>query len=229
MTLWDVIGALLRRWPIVLVGAVLTAFFGHLAAADRSVYWTRTEVVFLAPTSRLYPNQLNTTSEDLIITAGVVAKKVDGPAKILKFASTDANLIGEGVREGWSVLLPDTGGQWAPLFASQTLVVEVVGPSPEWVAAKRQALIDRIVAKLAALQRQQGVAPRNAITTTIAPPAGVISQVSGSRLRAVAMTGILGIGTTFGAVVVLEARRRRRDAARERATSVRADRSKVPV
>lgn len=210
MKQWDLIRSVIRRWPIVLVGALFTAALGYLAVDDRDVYWTRTEVVFLAPSSQLYPNSLKTTSEDLIITAGVVAKRVTGPGRITKYASPDANLVGIGIRDGWSIRLPDTGGQWATNFTSQALTVEVVGPDRETVLAKQQELIDRIEDELDALQRSAGVDPRNDITATVVPESAVVHQIGGSKLRTLGMIAALGAGATLGLVFFVEYRARRR-------------------
>lgn len=210
MTLWDLIRSLIRRWPVLLVGAVLTGGLGYLSVQDDGVYWTRTEVVFLAPSSRLYPNSLKTTSEDLIITAGIVAKEITGPERITKYASTEANLVGIGVRDGWSVRLPDTGGQWAPNFASQTLLVEAVGSSSAEVEAKQSELVRRIGESLATMQREAGVDPVNSITVTTAPESTVTYHVGGSRIRALGMTSLLGAGATVSVAVLLERLARRK-------------------
>ena len=218
MTLWDLIRSLARRWPILLVGAMLTMGTAYWAAQNRGVYWTRTEVVFLAPPSRLYPNSLDTTSGDLIVTAGLVAKLVSGPDKVIKFTSPDAGLIGEGVREGWAIRLPDTGGQWAPNFASQLLIVEVIGPNPAEVERTKNGLVEQIAVTLADYQASHGVAPVNRITSTPAPQATVNYMVTGSRIRAVGMTGVLGVSATLAVLLLLgrrDNRRRRRPVAEQ--------------
>jgi hypothetical protein len=207
MTLWDLLRACLRRWPIVLVGAVLTAAAGFAITLDDGVYWTRAQVVFLAPSSDLYPNSLKTKSGDLIITAGIVAKRVMGAEKIEKYASPDATIVGATpIRDGYWVRLPDTGGQWATNFASQELLVEVVAPTHDRVVAVQQQVISRIAEELDALQREQKVDEVNDITVTVAPESTVVYQVKGSRPRALLMTAILGIGLTLASIMILEQR-----------------------
>jgi hypothetical protein len=212
MTLWDLIRAALRRWPVLLAGAVATLGLVYTTTLDDGVYWSRTQVVFLAPTSQAYPNALRTKSEDLIITAGVVAKAVSGSDKVTKYASPDATLVGEGMRDGWSIRLPDTGGQWAPSFFEQVLYVEVVAATAEEVAARQEEIVAQIAAELDRLQRDAGVAPGNDITVTVAPESTVVHRVGGSRLRAAGMTGLLGAGATFAVIAVVETRARRRAA-----------------
>jgi hypothetical protein len=209
MTFWELIRALVRRWPIVLIGAVCTIALGYLAISDKGVYFTRTEIIFLAPTSSLYPNALKTQSEDIIDTAGVVAKRINGSGEVTKFASPDVTLVGEGVRDGWSLRLPDTGGQWAANFQDQMLLLDIVAPTEEEVRERQTELIARVQSELNALQREKGVAPVNDITAAPAPASTVIFHVGGSKPRVLGMTALLGVGATIGAIVILETRRRR--------------------
>jgi hypothetical protein len=204
MTLWELIRALVRNWPIVLVGALVTAGGGFAAATADGVYFTRAELIFLAPASARYPNALQTQSEDIIITAGVLAKRVTGPEQVTKYASPDVTLVGLGVREGWSLRLPDIGGQWATNFATQRLYLDVVGPSEESVRQQQRAVIDEVGQELHALQREWNVDPVNDVTVITASDSTVIHHVGGDRVRALAMTGLLGAGVTVGAVVFRE-------------------------
>jgi hypothetical protein len=209
MRFWDLVRAALRRWIVLVAGAVATLGLMYSTTLDDGVFWSRTQVVFLAPSSAAYPNSLRTTSEDLIVTAGVVAKAVSGPDAVTKYASPDASLVGEGVRDGWSIRLPDTGGQWAPHFAEQVLYVEVVAATAEEATARQGEIIARITEELHRLQRDAGVAPVNDITVTVAPESTVVHQVTGSRGRSVGMAGVLGVAATFTVIAVLETRGRR--------------------
>jgi hypothetical protein len=213
MTLWDLLRACLRRWPVVVAGALLTAVAGWAVTLDHGVYWARTQVVFLAPTSKAYPNALNTKSGDLIVTAGVVAKRVIGPDDITKFADPAVTIVGSTpIRDGFWIRLPDSGGQWATNFASQELMIDAVGPTRERVTELQQYAVTRIKEELASLQSEQRVKPVNDITVTVVQDPPVVYLVRGSRPRALLMTAALGVGLTVAAVMVVELRsiRRRR-------------------
>lgn len=209
MSLWELTAVLLRQWKIVLIGAVVTAAAGLFAIHDDGVYFTRTSIVFLAPSSTLYPNALRTQSEDVIDTAGVVAKRVTGPDRETKYASPEVTLLGLGVRDGWSLRLPDTGGQWATNFATQTLVLDVVGPSRAVVEERQTTLILRVQQELAQFQRDAGVSPVNDITALPAPESTVIYHAQGNRPRALAMTALLGVGATVAVALTVQRRRPR--------------------
>ncbi len=210
--LWQFLRACWRFWPVVLVGAVATAVAGYGAIRADGVYFARTELAFLAPQSAANPNALRTQSDSIIITAGAVAREMTGPAGLPKFGSTEVTLAGAGIRDGWSLRLPDTGGQWATNFASQRLVLDVVGPTAEVVAARQRHLVDEAVLTLEALQVSQGAAPQERITLLPMPESPVISHVTGSRPRALGMIAALGTSATVACVLLLERRRRGRGA-----------------
>lgn len=210
MAFWELLRALVRRWPIVLVGIIVTAAAGWCVVSDKGVYFTRTELVFLAPTSAANPNALRTQSDDVIVVAGLVAKRMSGAGEVAKFASPDVTLIGLGVRDGWMVRLPDTGGQWGTNFATQRLILDIVGPSEDVVEQRQSELTEAVMDELAALQRERGVEVINDITAIVAPETTVIYHVGGSRQRALGMTALLGGGVTVAAVLAVEITKRRR-------------------
>ncbi len=159
----------------------------------------------MAPSSTLYPNSLQTRSEDLIITAGAVSKRVMGGGRANKYADPQTNLAGipDTGLDYW-VRLPDTGGQWAPHFAQQLLLIDAVGDSPAEVQQTMGEVIVRIRGELYDLQREQDVNPVNDITITVAPEEAVVQQIRGSRVRTLGMTVLLGGALTTASVVALE-------------------------
>lgn len=201
MANWRMVRTLLRRWPIVVAGLVLTVAAAQGVARPDTVYFSRTELAFLAPASSAYPNALRTTSGALIVSAGVIARRVSGPGKVLKFASPDVTLVGQGIRDGWSLRSPDSGGQWASNFATQVLALEVVGPSISDVERQRSALIERVQKELSGLQVSWGVAAVNRISVIEVPERAVLYPVSGDRRRAVGVVGLLGLGATIYAAL----------------------------
>jgi len=208
VTIWEALLALVRRWYIVLA-ALLVALIGSYGAVKApGVYWSRAEVTFLAPASTVNPNTLKVRSSDLIITAGVVAKLVNGNLTWNKMADPAATIVGEGVRDGWSVRLPDYGGQWSRVYSRQVLDVQVAGPTAEAVRERQTELLDRIDAELAGLQK--GVAQSDRITTTVVPAVPSVYYFHGSKVRALAMIWLLAGSGALATAVWLEHRARRR-------------------
>lgn len=224
VTIWEVLWALTRRWYVVVAAfaAGLAAF--ALVSHSEGVYWSRSEVTFFAPASATYPNPLKIRSSDLIITAGIVAKLVNGNATWVKMSDPLASIAGEGVYNGWSVRLPDYGGQWSTVYSRQVLEVQVTGPTAEVVEQRRAELLQQIDAELAGLQKD--VVESDRITTAVVPADAPVYYVHGSKMRALAMSGVLIASAAVGAVVALEHRARRRG--RIPAGSARVQRGKPP-
>lgn len=210
MSIREFLRAIVRRWPIVLIGALVTAAAALAVLREDGTYWTRSELVFMAPSSALFPNSLQTRSEDLIITAGLVGKLVTGPDRTLKFSSTDVSIIGTPHDADYWLRLPDTGGQWATNFGDQLLLLDVVGDSPQAVEDLHDDVVAQVRAELDGIQREQGVAAVNEITMQVSPETIVVHHVEGSRIRALAITGVIGVAVTGAAVVLLELRASRR-------------------
>lgn len=193
----------------MLVGLLSTFATAVFATRAEPIYHARTEVVFLAPPSARYPNELMTKTESLIITAGIVAKRINGADPHIKFGSAKTTPVGapSDGRTTWIGLL-DTGTQWVSVFDDQVLVIDAVGATPEEVSRRiddASALVDD---QLRALQTQMKVDPVNEITTRISPPAPVVEEVSGSRVRAIVMTVAIGVFLIIALVIVLEVRSR---------------------
>lgn len=210
MTLWDLTLALFRRWPVLLVGALVTCSFGLLAIRDNGVYWTRTQVIMLSPKT-WYPNRLQASPWEVTTATGAVVKRVVGDGKTIKYASPEVTMIGtSNVRDGVWIRQEDDGGQWSIGLTSPVIIVEAVAPTAERADELRQAAINEIAHTLQQMQKEWGADPNLLIASTEAPASAVTYYVSGSRIRALAMTAALGIGLTVGAILVLESRARRR-------------------
>lgn len=210
MTLWDLTVALFRRWPVLLVGAMITCGCGLLSIRDDGVYWSRTEVILLAPTA-WYVNKLQVTPYEVTKATGVVVKRVVGADKVIKYASPGASMIGtSNVREGIWIRQEDDGGQWSTDLSSPVIIVEAVGPTPDRTRDLQQAAVNKISTALVQLQEDWGADHHLWITSTVAPASAEIYHVTGSKVRALGMTATLGIGITVGVVLVLEYRTRRR-------------------
>lgn len=208
MTIWDLLQACGRRWYVVLVAGLVGLGSSYAAVGVTGVYWSHAEVTFLVPTSVINPNVLKTTTSDLIITAGVVAKRVNGNITWNQMADPAATIVGQGVLDGWSVRLPDHGGQWSTVYSRQVLDVQVSGPTAEIVRERQRALLERIDAELAVLQ--QGVYDSDKISTAVVPARAAIYYIHGSKVRALAMIWVLCGAAALAVVHAAEVRARSR-------------------
>lgn len=211
MGVWELLRSLLRHWPVVLVGAMVSVVAVYVVTRDRAVYFSRVEVAFLAPSSDRYPNSLQTKSADLIVTAGAVAKRVVGAEKPIKYGSTEPTIIGTaGATEGVWIRLPDSGGQWAPHFNEQVLLVDVVAASPERVHELTEEAVARIADELERLQLEVDTREVAKIQTQQVPDVPVVHRVGAQRARAAVAAAGLGVAATVVVVLLLDGRERRR-------------------
>lgn len=205
MGIWDVLQALVRRWYVVLPVALLALGASYGVKEKPGVYWSRAEVTFLAPSSTTNPNALTTQSTDLVVTASLVAKHINGNLTWNKLSDPAATILGEGVYDGWAVRVPDYGGQWTRYYARQVLDVQVSGPTEADVRERQTELLARIDTELADMQ--QGVAQVDRITATVVPNPPNVFYFPGSRTRALAMIWVLAVAAAVTAAVELERRR----------------------
>jgi hypothetical protein len=181
---------------VILLGIVDSVVLGYHLAKKPGVFWARVQVAMVSPQLDK-SNGLQYISPAMIVMAGVVAKTID-PDPHPRLATAEATLVGEGIRDGYSVTVPNTGGQWANQFVSPYLDVQAVAASPDQVTATTNRLIAEINRDLQALQDKTAVPARYRITTSLSPPAPLpIYYSKGSAKRAGLVTVALGIGISF--------------------------------
>ena len=217
MTTEGVVGIVARRWYAVLLGLLLTATALHAVSNRDGVYSAEVDVVFLTPKSARFPNSIQQTSSSVVATAGLVERMLNGTMEKPAAASTGVTLAGQGIRQGYSLELPDTGGQWAHNFPRPVLRVQAVGPSAAWVQAEVEHQISRIADTLAEIQSQDRVRRSDWIVTSSSPASVDVAFHGGRPTLALAMTGLLGLWATLLAAVAVDqvvsrAGRRRRGA-----------------
>lgn len=214
MTLARAAVAVRRRWWIALVGVVLTLAACVLVKDAPGVYYQQADVVLMWPQPpQNKENTFQYGNKTLIKTAGVVARAVQGHEGAMTVSDT-ATLAGQGIRHGWSVRLPNSGGQWAYDFEEPVLSVEAVGTTPREASATTTVVVSRINAELASLQRAEGVPSWLMIRTRLSPPTPVLHYAAGSRGRAVLMTLFIGVTFTLTAVRLVDRRLRRQEGGR---------------
>jgi hypothetical protein len=195
-----VLGGLARRWPyFVVVAMALTVSSAYLATAVPVAYWTRTQVRFMEPLGPDAPNGLRSNTSSLIATASLVqAALTDSHTSLI--VSPDSALVDSGVRHGYSVTLPNSGGQWAYYYRDPWLDLQVVGSTPQEVLDGTARLQQRVVAELNTLQTEAGVAAANKIRTEAIPSgAPQVRKETGARTRAGA--GVFLFGTLLTCLV----------------------------
>jgi hypothetical protein len=211
VTVWDMFGAVRRRWWLALIGLVATVAAGLYVQNAGGVYYQQVDVLFIWP--QVPENTGNTFqygTASLIKTAGVVGKIVSDSHSEAQVTADTATLVGEGVRHGYSVRLPNSGGQWALNFERPVLHVETAGTSLEEVEQTTATVLKRINTELAALQKSEGVPAELMVRTQLNPSMPSAEYGSGSKIRALLATQLLGFALTITAVLVGDRWLRRR-------------------
>lgn len=198
MTVRDVLTVVLRRWYLMVAGALLSLAGLYQATHVPPVYYTQYYVVVLAPQSSVFPNTFEDPAYGMAPMAGLIASDYNKGKRQGLLGSADTLLHGEGVREGSRVHLSNDGSQWEPMYGRPNIDVQVVGPKPEEVAAKAKQIGLDLVALLEKRQVEMGIVPTMRMTTVLSSSDPIISQAGGSRSRAaLAVTAAGALSTTI--------------------------------
>ncbi|MGO4383807.1 hypothetical protein [Specibacter sp. RAF43] len=208
MTRFELVRLLVRRWYVVLAVAVATVIGVGLLQPPTVVYGAKVNVMFLPPDGVLMDQ-----TESLIYFAALVERTFNQGHAAPRVSSASATLYGAGVRQGYSVSLFDTGGQWQTNFNRPVLQVEVVDSGAAAVQTQLDAIFTKIDTIARQTQAEAGVKPAKMIRSNQSPSPPVIVRVGGSRSRVAAGMLCLGLGFAVGACYYTDrilARRRRR-------------------
>lgn len=204
VTVWDLMGAARRQWWVVVVVLLGIAYGARAAMSIPGIYSSRIEVDLALPITDANPNPLQFTNASLISLAGIVAQRVDVPGRVESETAKSVSLAGQRVARGYSVVLPNTGGQWSPDFERATLDVQAVGASQLEVATLMDRVIVAIGSELTALQDEQQVSPEfraTLLTPSIRP---AVQYMDGSHVRSLAAVLLLGLGAGVALVVTVD-------------------------
>lgn len=217
MTTAQIFGALGRRWYVFLAGLCCTWAAFTLLGQSEPVYAAQSDYVFVEPgipgESR---NLTGTEPQTLIDFTAIVERKVLAGTKPAKLASPSASLFGTGIREGTSIGMLDSGGQWVPAFGRPVLSVQVAAPSPAQVRNRMDAVLAEVRRVSATLQRESGAQPGSFITVERSPDVLNITSFGKTRtgeVKAFAALTAAGLGLSCAAAIAVDsaaARRTRR-------------------
>jgi hypothetical protein len=209
LTIWDLVAVLRRQWLVVACGLLLSLLALGYVSRVPGVYWTQVNVIFLLPQNSETPNSLQFQTESLVTLAGIEAKAVGENGAGAAPTSDGVTLVGEGIYDGYSMLLPNAGGQWAINFDKPLLDVQVSGSTAQEVQTHLDRVVVQIQRDLSTRQQAAGVAAQNVVTTRLSPPVTPVYYNNGSHLRAMVATLLLAAGLTATAAVVVDRRRSR--------------------
>lgn len=207
MTIWEVFRVSRRLWVVVVIGLLLTAWATTTVRNEPGAYSGQARVTLLAPES-IRGNAVARSPESMIALAGVIAHLTQGTGGDAQSVSNQVTLLGEGVRDGYSIRQPNRGGQWVNQFDDAALDVQSAGPTLNRAQEQMNAALNSINAALDSLQ--VGVPEDERVTTHLGPGDPAFTHENGSMMRATIATVLLGLILTFTAPMVVDRFQRRR-------------------
>lgn len=210
MTSRDLLSGALHRWYVMVLGAVVSLGFVYVATHQPPVYWTQFNMVLLGPTIPEFPNYLEDPRYTLHPIVGVVVDDVNDGEAAMMTASTETNMVGQGITSGAQVRVPNLGTQWRRDVSANYLDVQVAGATPDEVIRLAASVRHEVAVALQDRQDELGIVPGMRVTTVAATDDPVVYTVAGNRIRAAAASGMSGAAVTLVIVYWLERRRRRR-------------------
>ncbi|WP_224164406.1 hypothetical protein [Arthrobacter sp. StoSoilA2] len=177
---------------------------GAVRSSD-PVYWTQADVTFVAPDREPAYWIPGGNYGPLVDFAAMVERRVNSSSPTNGLVLSRGTLYGAGVRDGYSVTLPNSGGQWAKSFSRPVLTVQVVDSSADRVNESLARVINRINTVTLELQRELGVRS-NLITTVTSPSSPEIIFGGGTQSNrikgAVVWVVLAGALSTVTAVLI---------------------------
>jgi hypothetical protein len=214
MALLALLGLIRRQFIAMIAGLALTGLALFYVHGIHPIYYAQVNYQLLAPSGEWWINVYQDVTPSLISTAGVLSRTVTDHRRAQP-VSQSVTLLGQGINHGYSVRLPNFGGQWALNFTRPVLNVEVSAGSEEEARQDLNALLKRMDDNLLQMQSHYGAPRRVLITSQLSPRDPQIYRTTGSSSRALGMTMIIGVGLTIVGSVLLDRRRARRRLAAE--------------
>lgn len=205
---WSLSATARRAACSLTVGMVVTCPLLWHAVAGAPVYSTETRVTLV---SDAVSSDLRRPPEGLIFVARLVSQRIT-PRDPTRTPSDSVSLVGEGVRQGYTVTVPNAGNQWVRRHDRAELRVQAVAASEAEVQQLASTATRRIEEVLVELQEPFALPARETIRTTyVLSSTPVVLEGRGRPSRAVLTALILGAGATMATAVACDRRRGRAD------------------
>ncbi|MFF2346145.1 hypothetical protein [Pseudarthrobacter sp. NPDC058119] len=200
----SVANAILRqRYMSLAVTAILLPWV-FVASHAQGVYYSRVDVLFLAPPAVVAGNVLQADPAQTLSFAAIVEHQVNAEYPSSAPRSTSAPLYGTGLRNTHAIFIPNSGGQWQLSFSRPMITVEVVADSPEMVFTTMNQLAGRISDLAADLQTNEGIPQAVQITTDDSPEKASVTYVPVRSGNATFALLILTVGLAIGLPMLAE-------------------------
>ncbi|TPV49817.1 hypothetical protein FJ661_14575 [Pseudarthrobacter phenanthrenivorans] len=207
MTAGELLRIVWRRWYVVVMGLILTIWASSSLAAVERTYWVEIQLVFIQPGGASVANVSDHIIPSLVNFAGIVQRRVTETGSAVELPSSGATLYGSGIREGYSITLPNSGTQWAASYTRPVLVVQAVGHSPEAARETLDRALTAVDVAAGELQNAEGVPPESHVFIDRSPATPAVIDVGGTaigRMKGLAALAGVGLALTASSAVGLD-------------------------
>jgi hypothetical protein len=139
-------------------------------------------------------NPLYGQYQDLVSFARIIEREFNDDSRPNRAVSRSATIYGMGVKNGYSVTLPNEGGQWQNSFRPY-LDIEVVSDDAEQTTAMLSDVVNDVLDLVSSSQREVGVSASNLIRAELAPSQPELVLVSSNRPRSLLSLVLLAVLT----------------------------------
>jgi len=198
MTSSALLGALRRRWLLVLIGLLMSAGLAATAYLVSKPTYEITATVLLLPPSSSVPPDSNP-----YLMLGGLRQAVDLVGVALSDENTahDLQAISRDVQ---------FTAQADPRSSAPILVIDVKDSTAAGAVQIRDLLVQRVPARLDAMQRALSVAPGNRVTATVVTSDNQALEVGRQRLRLAVVALAAGLASTLALTALWDSHRLRR-------------------
>jgi|HubBroStandDraft_2_1064218.scaffolds.fasta_scaffold97223_2 hypothetical protein len=209
MTVWEWLGALWRRWPVLVVGLLCTASAVYLVH-KRTVSWEAcASVIVGAPNTPSSPNQYNDPEASLVAATGLITDKLQAP-------QVQQRLQAEGATATYQAVMHNTGTTETVSYDEPEMDVCATSPDPAMALRTTNAVVAEFGALMRSGQVAAHVAPKNFLTESVLAAPGAIPE-AGRPSQAYLGVGVIGLVATASIAVWSDQYLRRRQRRRGRA------------
>ncbi|NEA99256.1 hypothetical protein [Streptomyces sp. SID13726] len=180
----NVADALLRRWYVLVVAALLTAAGAYQVVRPTPQYVGSAVVVLKPPVTQNQPNQLTNLQPPLAVLSYGVVRQLESPAGVKELKAA-------GVRGTYHLVPRNSGTSATPRYLIPSLQVQSQASGADAAVTSVRRIIDVYTRHVDQLQAAQGVASGARITATVLTSPSA-AEVQGDKTRGLAGTALLG-------------------------------------
>jgi hypothetical protein len=209
MTVWEWLGALRRRWPVLVVGLLCTMCAVWLVH-KRQVSWEAcASVIVNAPTTPSNPNAYNDPQASLVAATGLITLKLQSP-------QVQEQIRAAGATGTYQAVVHNTGTTETVAYSEPEMDVCATSSDPEMAVRTTNAVVAKFHALLHAGQIAAHVPRRYFLAESVLAAPGAVPE-DGRPSQAYLGVGTIGLIATVTCALWTDQylRRRRRRVVRK--------------